>query len=90
MKKERKPHIQGWLYKINSDRWEEYKNPISPVKVAIVADKVWENYCVEKLREMANILGFEIKVRKEISNYRTRHTPKLRVGRRTFYLLPHS
>jgi hypothetical protein len=89
IEKERKPNIQRWYYVKQMKRYEnpEYTKPISPVRIAIVADNVWSNYCSKKLKEMAKILGYEVKYRNEISDYKTRRVPKLRLGRQTLYLL---
>jgi len=88
--KERKPNIQRWVYLFNQRRWEspDYISPLTSVKVAIVADRVWWNFCIFKLKELSNLLGYELKKRNEISDYRARRLKRIRIDKRCLYLLP--
>ena len=53
------------------------------------ADKQWNNYCSEKIKETARVLNYKIKFREELTDYQQRAIKiKIRFGRQILYLIP--
>jgi hypothetical protein len=52
-------------------------------------DKQWKDFSKAKIKELVNILGYETKLRSEITDYKARTIKtKIRFGRQTIYIMP--
>ncbi len=69
--------------------YNQYKRgvEVSPVKIAKLGDTLILESKIWAVKNIAKQLGYDIKTRSEISDWKTRHTPKIRIGRKMYYLI---
>lgn len=66
-------------------KYKSGRNP-SVVEIAKVGDNLIRLAKRKTLNECAAATGYEVKTRNEITNYRARKIPKIRIGKYAFYL----
>lgn len=74
------PSMRGWLYKTGNASFAEWT-------IATRGDWYIRKYADTMVREAAAILGYEMKRRFELSDWKRRKLPKLRMGKFTWYFV---
>jgi hypothetical protein len=78
----KQPDINAWYW-----YWNKEGLRPNPVMIITYARKRWKEYTIAKVKEIIELTGYEAKQRSEISNWKTRQLPKIRIGREVLYLL---
>lgn len=61
--------------------------PPSPLNLAYLGDALIIEAQIFTAEKLSGQLGYKIKTRKQITNYRARKAPKIRIGKHTYYFI---
>ena len=78
--------LKKWCY----FKWQNGDGLPDTLYVASLADVIIKEEKIALMSKLAQILNYSVKRRNEISDYRRRLLPKLRIGRYTYYLMPNT
>lgn len=74
--------MRQWVY------WElRAGEKLSPVKVAIVADRIMKKEEIKLVGLVASLLGYQMKLRVEVSDYKYRKNPKIKIAGNSYTFL---